>query len=147
MWNSHFFERSDILTHQLTLDLCHYSDDCPSISLNIEIQMMLDLNIFNEGNKFMNGYQPSNLSRLITHFESQSNIIMVSSTGIFQCFVQWCHCIKSSDQYIQLLLCAKLFLASFKNPKTAFTFEVLDHFQVDVLKCKTAAINFMSKIQ
>ena len=53
---------------------------------------------------------------------------------------------KSPDRFVELLLHAKLFPASFKNPKTAFTFEVLDHFQVDALECKTAAMNFMSKL-
>jgi hypothetical protein len=40
----------------------------------------------------------------------------------------------------------KLFLASFKNPKIAITFEVLDHFRVDALECKTAVMNFTSKV-
>jgi hypothetical protein len=44
------------------------------------------------------------------------------------------------------LVRAKLFPASFKHPETAFTFEVLDHFHIDALECKTAAMNFMSKI-
>ena len=41
---------------------------------------------------------------------------------------------------------AKLFPASMIRPETAFTFEVLDHFHLDALECKTAAMNFMSKI-
>jgi hypothetical protein len=44
------------------------------------------------------------------------------------------------------LLRAKLFPASFIHPETAFTFDVLDHFRIDALECKTAAMNFMSKI-
>ncbi|KIM76566.1 hypothetical protein PILCRDRAFT_42114, partial [Piloderma croceum F 1598] len=31
MWNGHFFERSDILTHDLTLNLFHFPDNCPSM--------------------------------------------------------------------------------------------------------------------
>src|SRR6202050_2530441 len=82
----------------------------------------------------------------MTHSRSRSDLTVVSSTGIFKCSVRWCNCTKSPDQYVQLLLCAKLFPASFKNPKTAFTFEVLDHFQINALECKTAAMNFMSKL-
>jgi len=36
MWNGTFFERSDLLTHELTIDLCHFLDDCHSIPLNLE---------------------------------------------------------------------------------------------------------------
>src|ERR1700676_4969442 len=147
MWNGRFFERSDILTHQLALDLRNYPDDCPSILLNTETQMVFDLDISDEGNDFVDGYQFLEPSELTTHSGSRLNITIVSSTGICQCSIRWCHCAKSPHQYAELLLCAKLFPASFKNPKTAFTFEVLDHFRIDALECKTAAMNFMSKIR
>jgi hypothetical protein len=94
----------------------------------------------------MDGHQPSDPSGPTAHHRSQSTLTIVSSTGIFWHSIHWRHCTKSLDQYVQLLLHAKLFLASFKNPKTAFTFEVLDHFRVDALECKTAVMNFMSKI-
>ena len=55
-----------------------------------------------------------------THHLAGSHLTIVSSTGIF--------------------------LASFQRPAMAFTFEVLDHFRLDALECKTAAMNFMSKI-
>jgi hypothetical protein len=144
MWNGRFFERSDLLTSRLTLDLRHYPDDCPS---NAEAQMMFDLGLSDEADEVEDGDLPSEPFGSTTFVESRSNLIIVSSTGIFKCSVRWCHCAKSSDQYVELLLQAKLFPASFKNPKTAFTFEVLDHFRVDALECKTAAMNFMSKIR
>jgi hypothetical protein len=78
---------------------------------------------------------------------SGSFLTIVASTGIFTRQVRWCQCANNPDQYVQLLLRSKLFPASFKNPKTAFTFEVLDHFRIDALECKTAAMNFMTKIQ
>ena len=146
MWNGRFFERSDLLAQGLCLDVRHYPDDCPSIPLNTETQMMFDLNISDESDELSDGDQPSVASES-TQFGSRSNLIIVSSTGIFTRSVRWCHCAKSPEQYVQLLLRAKLFPASFKNPKTAFTFEVLDHFRVDALECKTAAMNFMSKIR
>src|SRR5882762_2172887 len=31
MWNGNFFERSELLTRELTLNLCHSPDDCPSV--------------------------------------------------------------------------------------------------------------------
>jgi hypothetical protein len=147
MWNGRFFERSDLLTQELCLDLCHYPDDCPSIPLSPETQMMFELDISDDGNDHPDRDQPPEPDESMRHSGSRSNLIIVSSTGIFNRSVRWCHCVKSPDQYVQLLLRAKLFPASFKNPKTAFTFEVLDHFRVDALECKTAAMNFMSKIQ
>jgi CxC2 like cysteine cluster associated with KDZ transposases len=59
--------------------------------------------------------------------------------------VTWCTCANSPEPYIQLLR-ASLFPASFVQPETVFTFDVLDHFRIDALECKTAAMNFMSKI-
>jgi len=146
MWNGAFFEWSDILMHELTLELHHYSDNCPSLQPNVESQMIFD-DISDDSDEFTDGYQPLDPSGPSAHHGSRSTLTIVSSTGIFRCSIHWCHCAKSPDQYVQLLLRAKLFLASFKNPKTAFTFEVLDHFWVDALECKTAAMNFMSKIR
>jgi CxC2 like cysteine cluster associated with KDZ transposases len=146
-WNGHFFEKSDLLAQQLTLDLCHYPDDCPSDPLNVETPMMFEADISDKGDKCPKADYPSNSFTSTNASGLRSKLLIVSSTGIFHCFIQWCHCTKSLAQYTQLLLCAKLFLASFKNLKTAFTFEVLDHFHVNALECKTAAMNFMSKIQ
>jgi len=146
MWNGRFFEQSDLLTRRLCLDLSHYPDDCPSIPLSAETQMMFDLDISDGADELDDGYRPSEPSEPTTHSRSQSDLTIVSSTGIFTRSVRWCNCTKSPDQYVQLLLRAKLFPASFKNPKTAFTFEVLDHFRLDALECKTAAMNFMSKL-
>jgi len=140
MWNGHCFERSDILAHDLTLNLFHYPDDCPSIPPNTDSQLPFDQEVSNEADEF------AEHSESTPHSGSRSKLIIVSSTGIFHHSVRWCHCAKSVDTYVQLLLRARLFPASFKNPKTAFTFEVLDHFLVDSLECKTAAMNFMSKI-
>jgi len=144
MWNGHFFEQSEILTHQLTLNLCHYPDDCPTLPLNDEMQMMHDLDISNDGDGDQLKDPPTD--PCATSQGMQSNLIIVSSTGIFTRSIRWCQCVKSSDQHVELLLRSKLFPASFKNPKTAFTFEVLDHFRIDALESKTAAMNFMSKI-
>jgi hypothetical protein len=141
MWNGRYFERSDILAHDLTLNLFHYPDDCPSIPLNTDSQIPFDQEVSDEADEF------AEHSESMPHSGSRSKLIIVSSTGIFQRSVKWCHCAKSADTYVQLLLRAKLFPASFKNPKTAFTFEVLDHFLVDSLECKTAAMAFMSKIR
>jgi hypothetical protein len=40
-----------------------------------------------------------------------------------------------------------LFPASLKRVQTAFTFAVLDDFQMDNLECKTAGMKYFSKLQ
>ena len=89
---------------------------------------MFDLDISDGAEGIDDGYQPSEPSEPTAHFKSRSDLTIVSSTGIFTRSVRWCTCTKSPDQCVELLFRAKLFPASFKNPKTAFTFEVLDHF-------------------
>ncbi|KAI6105150.1 hypothetical protein EDD16DRAFT_1695749 [Pisolithus croceorrhizus] len=41
----------------------------------------------------------------------------------------------------------RLFPASISKPKTAFTFDVLDHFLIDALECKTSAMSFYQKLR
>jgi hypothetical protein len=59
MWNGHFFERSDLLTHALSLDLRHYPDNCPSISPGTETEIPFNLNLSDEDDDPTDGYQPS----------------------------------------------------------------------------------------
>ncbi|KAI6015950.1 hypothetical protein EDC04DRAFT_2608628 [Pisolithus marmoratus] len=46
-----------------------------------------------------------------------------------------------------LLDLVRLFPASISKPKTAFTFDVLDHFLIDALECKTSAMSFYQKLK
>ncbi|KAG2127183.1 uncharacterized protein EDB93DRAFT_1096648, partial [Suillus bovinus] len=72
-------------------------------------------------------------------------VTIVHSSGVFEHNVAWCHCLGSDSQHVQLLK-AGLFPASFTRPKTTFTFEVLDHFLIDALECKTSARSFYEKL-
>jgi hypothetical protein len=40
-----------------------------------------------------------------------------------------------------------LFAASFKWPATVFTVEVLEHFHINVMECKTSAQGFFTKLR
>jgi hypothetical protein len=73
-------------------------------------------------------------------------IVVVASTGIFRRRIRWCQCPGSADTHIQLLH-SNLFSATIKRPSTAFTFDVLDHFHIDAMECKTAALNFYNKLR
>ncbi|KAG1765578.1 hypothetical protein EDD22DRAFT_845369 [Suillus occidentalis] len=75
-----------------------------------------------------------------------SPVTIVHSFGVLIHNVAWCHCQGSIPiQHLQLLR-AGLFPVSSTQPKTAFTFEVLDHFLIDSLECKTSARSFFEKL-
>ena len=72
-------------------------------------------------------------------------IHIVHTTGIFIYQVCWCGCKKAADKATQLFE-MHFFLASLLNSKTAFTFDCLNHFYMNALKCKTLASSFISKL-
>ncbi|OAX31536.1 hypothetical protein K503DRAFT_794935 [Rhizopogon vinicolor AM-OR11-026] len=75
-----------------------------------------------------------------------TTMTIVHSTGVFTHNVLWCHCPGSGHQQHSQLLKAGLFPASISRPQTAFTFDVLDHFLIDALECKTSAMSFFQKL-
>jgi hypothetical protein len=73
-------------------------------------------------------------------------LVFVHTTGVFKQRVRWCTCSGCPERHIQLLQ-MRLFLCSLKRPRTAFTFDVLDHFYVDAMECKTAGQSFFNKLR
>ncbi|KAI6099228.1 hypothetical protein EDD16DRAFT_1490163 [Pisolithus croceorrhizus] len=73
---------------------------------------------------------------------------IVHTEGIFSHEVSVCKCPGSdpNDWHLDLLH-QRLFAASISKPKTAFTFDVLDHFLIDALECKTSAMSFYQKLK
>jgi CxC2 like cysteine cluster associated with KDZ transposases len=76
----------------------------------------------------------------------ENDIWIVHSSGIFRARLRYCSCADAPDRHIQLLR-LNLFPASLVSPKTAFTFSVLDEFEIDTMECKTSAMNFFSKLR
>jgi hypothetical protein len=74
-----------------------------------------------------------------------TNMIVITTSRICQMTIQWCTCTKK-DQADQLLS-IRLFPATFTSPKTAFTFECLDHFLTEHSICKTTAYSFYDKLR
>jgi len=77
---------------------------------------------------------------------SQDTLVIAHSNGVFNHHIQWCACPGSAPHHIQLLRHG-LFSASVIRPKTAFTFDVLDHFYMDAMECKTAGLSFFQKLR
>jgi len=77
---------------------------------------------------------------------SQDTLVIAHSNGVFHHHIQWCAFPGSAPHHIQLFRHG-LFSASVIRPKTAFTFDVLDHFYMDAMECKTAGWSFFQKLR
>jgi len=86
---------------------------------------------------------PENVSQIMGH---QDTLVIAHSNGVFHHHIQWCACPGSPPHHIQLFRHG-LFSASVIQPKTAFTFDVLDHFYMDAMECKTAGLSFFQKLR
>lgn len=73
-------------------------------------------------------------------------ITVIDRSGIHEIGVRWCCCPDAPERDMQLMA-AGLFPASFRNPRTAFTFRVLEEFHLDNLECKTTPSQFFSRIR
>ncbi|KAG1787299.1 uncharacterized protein HD556DRAFT_1247044, partial [Suillus plorans] len=71
---------------------------------------------------------------------------IVDKCGVHTHIVKYCTCPEADATDIQLFNMG-LFPASFIEPKTAFTFNVLNDFLLDNLECGTSAMNYYSKLR
>ena len=73
-------------------------------------------------------------------------LTIVSRTGLHRLPVAWCTCPSAQSKDLQLLsLC--LFPGSQRDPRTAYTFNLLDYLVLDNLETKTSARAFAAKVQ
>jgi hypothetical protein len=73
-------------------------------------------------------------------------ITVIDRSGVHEIGVSWCRCPEAPERDMQLMM-AGLFPATFHNPKTAFTFRVLEDFHLDNLECKTTPSQFFSRLR
>ena len=78
--------------------------------------------------------------------DSDPVITIVDRSGVHEIGVRWCCCLNAPEHDMQLMA-AGLFPATFRNPKTAFTFRVLEEFHLDNLECKTTPSQFISRLR
>ena len=76
----------------------------------------------------------------------RSCLTLVHTSGIHFCDVRYCNCPGAETSHLQLAT-AGLFPATVKEPRTVFTFQVLDDFIQDNVECGTLAMNYYSKLQ
>ena len=78
--------------------------------------------------------------------EGHPIMMVVDRSGIHEIGISWCCCSGAPKHDMQLMM-AGLFPATFHNPKTAFTFQVLEDFCLDNLECKTTPSQFFSRLK
>ncbi|KAF8274718.1 hypothetical protein EI94DRAFT_1768561 [Lactarius quietus] len=71
---------------------------------------------------------------------------VIDRSGIHEIGVSWCCCPGAVEHDLQLMM-AGLFPATFRKPKTAFTFRVLEDFHLDNLECKTTPSQLLSHLR
>jgi hypothetical protein len=78
--------------------------------------------------------------------DSNPVITIIDRSGVHEIGVRWCCCLNAPKRNMQLMA-AGLFPATFRNPRTAFTFRVLEEFHLDNLECKTTPSQFISRLR
>jgi CxC2 like cysteine cluster associated with KDZ transposases len=73
-------------------------------------------------------------------------ITVIDRSGVHEIGVSWCSCDEAPERDMQLMTVG-LFPATFHNPKTVFTFRVLEDFHLDNLECKTTPSQFFSRLR
>ncbi|KAI5989846.1 hypothetical protein EDC04DRAFT_2588181, partial [Pisolithus marmoratus] len=143
-WNGTHYQATSLMELGFLWHMGHGGDPCP--------QSLEDPDP--EGSGYVTGEGPPNhrsvtclfqrtYDDLATRKSSGFQMTIVHTEGIFTHQISGCNC-PGSDP-IQWHL--ELFPASISKPKTAFTFDVLDHFLIDALECKTSAMSFYQKLK
>src|SRR5216684_3158272 len=81
-----------------------------------------------------------------TNKDGNQVIIIIDRSEVHEIGVRWCCCPNASERDMQLMV-AGLFPATFRNPKMAFTFRVLEEFNLDNLECKTTPSQFIGRLR
>ncbi|KAE9393946.1 hypothetical protein BT96DRAFT_943519 [Gymnopus androsaceus JB14] len=83
---------------------------------------------------------------LMVSIASLGTLNVVDKSGIQNIMVQYCTC-HLADTHCQQLLCAQLWPATISNPKTAVSFDCLEHFQMLNLMTKTSSSEFYKTLE
>ncbi|KAI6116658.1 hypothetical protein EDD16DRAFT_1520467 [Pisolithus croceorrhizus] len=132
-WNGAHYQPTSLMDLGFLWHIGHGGDPCPCNWSGPDP----------EESGYVTGDGPSNHRK-----SSQFQMTIVHTEGIFshEVWVYKCPGSDPNDWHLDLLH-QRLFPASISKPKTAFTFDVLDHFLIDALECKTSAISFYQKLK
>ncbi|KAI6045492.1 hypothetical protein EDC04DRAFT_2888944 [Pisolithus marmoratus] len=132
-WNGTHYQPTSLMELGFLWHIGHGGDPCPHNWSDPDP----------EESGYVTGEGPPNHRK-----SSRFHMTIVHTQGILSHEVSVCNCPGSnpSDWHLDLLR-QRLFPASISKPKTAFTFDVLDHFLIDALECKTSAMSFYQKLK
>ncbi|KAH7919749.1 hypothetical protein BV22DRAFT_1022428, partial [Leucogyrophana mollusca] len=137
-WNGEYFEDTSLFDQGFVWHLGHGGGVCPN-GYQSEMGGWVDMGDEDD--------QGDPVVEMVSETPGETKLVLVHSTGIFTHCVAWCCCSHLKVKRDHQLLRAGLFPSSVVRPKTAFTFEVLDHFLIDALECKTSAMGFFEKLK
>jgi hypothetical protein len=144
IWNGRCFLKHDLNTIGLIMHLGHGGGDCPSYRHDVPEPSVEDTSL---GDILMSGLDEEDDFELDLGVHADEDIITVTHTnGIYRRRIRWCSCPDAPTRDIQLLR-MHLYPATAKRPSSAFTFQLLDHFYIDSMECKTSANNFYNKLR
>lgn len=126
-WNGEYFTKTTLHHLGYVLHLCRKTNKC-------------SLGLHSHNAPGSSSFIPPALQST-----SSQEMTLISSSGIHTITVAWCTCFDAD--YSSQLMATRLFPATMTRPKTAFTFELLDHFLVDSTVCKTTAYSFYDKLR
>jgi CxC2 like cysteine cluster associated with KDZ transposases len=144
-WNGSFFAPTSLFDLGFVWHLGHGGKPCP----NNDAANWEDFSDRNrKGEDEEEEEEEEEVVEERAHFDTTSTTVMtlVHTTGVFTHRISWCCCPSSTRQDRQLIQ-TSLFPSSFTRPKTAFSFEVLEHCSADALECKTATMALYAKIR
>ncbi|KAG1724150.1 uncharacterized protein EDB91DRAFT_1087569 [Suillus paluster] len=129
-WNGKCYQSTTLLDQGYVLYLGHGGEPCPYSSKLSDSSPWADLggdlnDVFMDGEVEEETVETAHETKSIV-----TKLVIVHSTGVYSHHVAWCQC-----------------PASITQPQTAFIFNVLDHFLIDALECKTSAMSFYQKLR
>jgi len=92
------------------------------------------------------GHGGSSCPQMSEEGYSGTELTVVDLDGIYIHTVAWCACTDPAERWKQLLR-TRLYPASVQFPRTAFTFRLLNYFNMDILECDTSSASFMTKLR
>ncbi|KAH9983732.1 hypothetical protein BJV77DRAFT_966605 [Russula vinacea] len=139
-WNGKYFAKTTLHDQGYILHLDHHGGMCPDTEdpwLDVEETLpgMDNVDLLQDG-----------IEEQTKNVLEDGLVNIVHTTGVFKHKVRWCQCQSAPDKTVQLFE-LRLFPASDRQPETAFTFDVLEHFHIDAMECKTAAASFIKKLR
>ena len=140
IWNGKCFIRSSLFEQGFVMCLGHNGQSCPA-----QRNAWEDVRMAGAEEEAEDKVEEVEAPDVCGNVAGQDTLVIAHSNGVFHHRIQWCACL-GLPHHMQLFRHG-LFSASLVRPKTAFTFDILEHFYMDAMECKTAGFSFFQKLR